>query len=117
MNFEHGRSADEVDELVAAVSHHHRREALEVLRSANRPLALADLATELVRRNGEDSAKEAIKQQAERLQLQLYHCHVPKLAEAGLVEYNAARKTVSLTEKASEIDVLDVKTEIAALGQ
>ena len=54
--------------------------------------------------------------QAEQLQVELYHCHIPKLADAELVEYDSALKTVEATEKATDIDALEVETRIPAFG-
>lgn len=116
MNFEDERSIEEVNELVAAVSHHQRREILKILRTSDRPLALADLAIELVRHLEEISDETEAKRQAEQRQIELYHRHIPKLVDVGLVEYDPALKTVEATEKATDIDALAVETRIPAFG-
>ena len=73
-----------------------RRAVLAVLRAAATPLAMADLAADLVARE-EGSAAEAPDYEAvQRCYVSLYHRHVPKLAAAGLVEFDADRRVVSL---------------------
>lgn len=116
MNFEDERSTDGVNKLVAVLSHHHRREVLTILRTRNQPLALADLATELVRQLENVSDETEAKRQAKQLQVELYHCHIPKLTDAELVESDPALKTVEATKKANDIDTLEVETRIPALG-
>lgn len=75
-----------------------RRRALQVLRDVETPLSLADLAIELVRRESDDRAVDGQWEQVRQYRITLYHAHVPKLAEAGLVEYDADRKTVAPVE-------------------
>lgn len=79
---------------VATLSHRRRRLVLDVLRERGRPLALADLAADVVRaeagRPDADPDYEAIR----RCRLELYHTHVPKLAAADLVRFDPADRTV-----------------------
>lgn len=110
------RSTEEVDKLVAALSHHHRREILEILDTCDQPLALADLATELVRLLRDVSDKTEAKRQAKQLQVELYHWHNPKLVDAELVEYDSVLKTVRATEKVTDIDALEVEMRIPTFG-
>lgn len=82
----------ERDELFDALTHRRRRRVLEVLRSAGQPLTLTALAEELALR----SEEEATDERTERLRVSLYHRHVPKLADTGLVEFDVDRKRVAL---------------------
>lgn len=78
------------------VSNARRREALRVLRETGEPLALADLAADLVGPAPQGAAPdyEAIRD----CRLVLYHVDVPKLAEAGAVEFDADRFVVGAAE-------------------
>jgi hypothetical protein len=40
-----------------------------------------------------------------RVELRLYHVHLPRLADAGLVQWDADRKTVSLTDLGLQLPV------------
>lgn len=92
--------ATDVDrgETVAALAHQQRRRVLGILQAADAPLGLADLAVELARRDDEEDVWE----RAEHHRLKLYHRHVPKLEDVGLVEFDEERRAVSLSPAAPE---------------
>lgn len=76
------------------LANERRRAALAVLREAEAPLALADLAADLVARERASTAPD--HEAVQRCYVSLYHRHVPKLVDAGLVEFDADRRTVAL---------------------
>ena len=78
------------------LSNARRRETLAVLRDAGAPLALADLAADLVEREAGPAAGAPDYDAIQRWCVMLYHTHVPKLADAGLVEFDADRRIVSI---------------------
>lgn len=84
----------------AALANGRRRYALELLSDAKAPMALADLATEISARESNDSGPDP--EHSKHVQIELYHCHVPNLEAAGLVEFDAERRTVRLREPRSE---------------
>ena len=75
------------------LSDRRRREVLAVLRGADRPLALADLAADLVRRERDGTPEGPDYEAIRRCRLALHHKHVPKLVEAGLVRYDPELRT------------------------
>ena len=77
-------------------SNERRREIVAVLREARTPLALADLAADLVEREEGPAAGAPDYDTIQRRYVMLYHTHVPKLVGAGLVEFDADRRIVSL---------------------
>lgn len=85
------------------LAHGRRRHVLRCLQTYGDRMALADLADEVaVREHGEpitDVPAETVKQ----VYLSLYHRHVPKLEDAGVVTYSQQRDAVALTERASEL--------------
>lgn len=116
MNFVRDHTSDEVNTLVTTLSHHHRRETLSILRETDRPLALADLAITLARRQAVGCGMVEAKRQAEQLQIELYHCHVPKLEAAGLVAYDSERSVVGLTESGRDEAIIDAEAELTVLS-
>ena len=76
------------------------RHVLESLQDAGVPLSLADIALELARQ--ETDVENDVWTRAECHWVRLYHNHVPTLEEAGLVEYDRDRGTVSLTQIAAQ---------------
>lgn len=83
-------------ESVDGLSNARRRGVLAVLREAAAPLALADLAADLVEREDRPAAGPPDYDAIQRRYVMLYHTHVPRLVDAGLVEFDADRRVVSL---------------------
>ncbi|WP_138004745.1 DUF7344 domain-containing protein [Halalkalirubrum salinum] len=54
--------------------------------------------------NGIETVEVTYKQR-KRVYTSLYQSHLPKLASAGLINYDKNRGTVSLTDKISEVDI------------
>ena len=90
------------DELRAALAEHGRRHVLRCLAAAETPMALADLTDELVRRVG-DASPTGVQDERERIYALLYHLHLPKLDDAGIVSFDPDRKLVDLREDATSI--------------
>ncbi|QLD88914.1 hypothetical protein HWV07_07675 [Natronomonas salina] len=78
------------DELFEVLTHRRRRRVLALLRGADGPASLSEVAAEL-------AADSECEDSAERVEITLYHRHVPKLAAAGLVAFDADRRTLTLT--------------------
>jgi len=76
-----------LDAALSGVSHEHRRIPLTVLREVPDPVTTADLAR-VVRRH-EAELPERRPAGVDDLVLTLRHAHLPKLAEADLVEFDA----------------------------
>ena len=90
-----GARDDEHGVVKEATTNPQRRRILAVLRDANAPMGLADLALELARRDGESSEAD-VWTRAEDYRIDLYHNHVPRLEAAGLVAYDDDRRSVEL---------------------
>lgn len=90
----------ETANMFDALSHPRRLRAIRVLDDFDASLALKDLAVETVRSERSESQEEVDTEQAEAVHIALHHCHVPKLADAGLVEYDNTEKRVAIAESA-----------------
>lgn len=82
------------DEVLAILADRQRRRLLVLLAQLETPERVSaltrTLATELDRTGAED---------VERLHIRLYHCHIPKLADAGLVAFDDDENMVELTDE------------------
>lgn len=89
----------QLDQLFDGLADRRRRYALAVLHEHDAPLALADLADEVA--TGWDGRRfaDGSTGDVEQVYASLYHMHIPKLVEAGLVEYDASQDTVAATER------------------
>lgn len=93
------------EEVYRVLADHRRRYVLHHLNASTVPLALADVADELVRWETDKKPIE-VQEKREQMYSSLYHCHIPKLADANLVSFDVAQKRVSLCES-NETKILD----------
>lgn len=83
----------EATNLHAVLANRRRRQVLEVLDEVGAPVTLADLATEIARR--EASTRGVDADAIERIRASLYHHHAPMMADRGVVEYDPEHRTVA----------------------
>jgi hypothetical protein len=79
-----------------------RRYVLHCLKTARTPMALADLADEIVRWET-DTAPTEVQAERERIYTSLYHRHLPKLADADLISFDVTDKRVSLHADTADV--------------
>lgn len=84
------------------LSHPHRRWLVQSLYQSDASLPLADAAEEVVRWSTDNPNGEVPQQQIEESYLELYHRHVPKLTDEGIVTFDED-ETLSLTAKGEQI--------------
>lgn len=94
---------DSVESPFELLSHRYRRYAVRVLDEHDCELALADLADETARREYDCPVTEIPAEKISTLYLSLYHSHVPKLEDAGVVEYDQERDIVVPRDGVSEL--------------
>lgn len=97
--------ASSVDTALDLLANRRRRLMLECLGEAGTSAVLTVLAEEIAFEEA-DTTVSAISDHADvpesevrSVRLSLHHTHVPKLEEAGAVDYDSATKTVTLTER------------------
>ncbi len=81
-----------------------RRFVLHYLRSESDTIALTALADEVAAWEYETPVEELSDQERKRAYVSLYQTHIPKLADAGIVEYDTDSGEVALAQAASVID-------------
>lgn len=88
----------DTDSLHEILADRRRRYTLARLHEAVKPMPLGDLAEEIAEweREREDVDDPG---SAEKIHQGLYHIHVAKMTDAGLVDYDGMRDTVALAEK------------------
>lgn len=96
--------ADALDTIFDLLSSPRRRHVLRCLDEYDDPLALADLADEVAVREYDRPLTETSPEEVKRIYVSLYHTHVPKLEDAGVVEYNQERDLVSLASDRLSLD-------------
>jgi hypothetical protein len=99
-NEPHTLSQDTAFDLL---SNARRRFVLRRLQSDREGIELSDLAEELAAEENEVRPDELSAQQRKRTYVSLYQTHIPKLSEAGVVEYDSETGIVSPTRHVDEL--------------
>lgn len=81
------------DDVLASLIHKRRRITLFVLAEYDRPLARVALAREIAAHETEDD-ESVDSVPIDTICISLHHIHLPKLTEAGLIEYDICSGTV-----------------------
>jgi DNA-binding transcriptional ArsR family regulator len=92
------------DAVFDILSNARRRYVLYYLRQAGEPVELGELANELAAWENDTTPDNLSKQQRKRVYVSLYQTHIPKLADAEMVEYDQERGTVTLTAGAHHLE-------------
>ena len=85
-------------DIVEVFSHPRRQEALSYLATCESEVALEELARQI---GPSCTVIEPLCRsygQGRDVKLELYHVHIPKLADEGMVRFDRQRLTVSITE-------------------
>lgn len=88
-------SASVTDDQSDLLANTQRQKAVAILRERNQPIALADLARDIVRSEQSNTTEPPDSEAIRDCQITLYHSHIPKLCDAGLVNYNPENRTAS----------------------
>jgi DNA-binding transcriptional ArsR family regulator len=92
------------DLVFEILSNTRRRMLLFYLRQHSGSATVKELAGEIAALENEVDVDDLERQQRKRVYVSLYQTHVPKLEEAGIVEYDDASGEVRLTNRAGEFD-------------
>jgi len=84
-------------ETLEALANERRRLALDCLPSRGESAALAELSRRVAVSEAEAPLDAIPTERIERVQRSLYHVHLPKLDDAGLVDFDADERTVERT--------------------
>lgn len=90
----------EVFELLSA---DRRQAVLLYLNTTDGTADLGELAEHIGGQECECRPTELSSQQRKRVYVGLYQCHLPKMADAGVIEYDSDRGTVALNERSDRL--------------
>lgn len=109
-------ASSDPDALLGVLSNSRRRFVLSCLEEHATPMALADVADELATRERDAPIREIPEDDVAAIDMSLYHVHVPKLSDAGLVEYSQERDAVALAEDGDEIPAFASLPSVSGRG-
>lgn len=87
-----------LDALFDVLSNQRRRIALHCLKKHGTPLTLADLAEEVVVMEQDAPLTEIPVRDVRATYMSLYHRHVPKMRDAGVLQYDQKTDSVVLAD-------------------
>ena len=83
-----------VDEAMQALAHHRRRLAIAVVREHDEAVSLPDVADEVAVREHGRPLQELSAETVAETYISLYHDHLPRLVDLGLLAYDQERDLV-----------------------
>lgn len=89
--------------LADALGHRRRRLLLHCLDSREFMVSRSDVAAQLAAWEADADPADVSSERRETIETTLHHVHVPKLADADLVEFDARSEMLTLTPKAESI--------------
>lgn len=101
-----------LDVTFGILKNSRRRTILEYLRTEEDTVTVGELAEHIAAIENDVTVQQLNAQQRKRVYIGLYQCHLPKLDDTNVVDFNRDRGLVTLTEQAAPIfDYLDTAKE------
>ncbi len=95
----------EPDDVFEILRNQRRRDVLRFFFEEDRTaVELGTLAEHLAAAEFETTTAELTSQERKRMYVSLYQCHLPKMDEAGIIEFDSDRKTLELGVNARRLE-------------
>jgi hypothetical protein len=91
------------DTLFELLKNQRRRDALGYLKANDGWATLSDMAEHIAAKENDLPLEGINSKQRKRVYIGLYQCHLPKMAEAGVVDYDKNRGTIQLNDLAAQL--------------
>lgn len=92
-----------LDLIFEILKNERRREVIRYLREHEEQVTLSDLAEHIAALENDTDIASITSSQRKRVYVGLYQCHLPKMADMGIVEFNQNRGIVALGENAPQL--------------
>jgi len=96
----------ELDEVFSALSHPRRRYLLYTLVNGNCEETLTELATKIAAWEQDKTTGDVTQEERRRVHASLYHSHVPKLADLGIIEYHEGEDIIVRTRDTEQVQAV-----------
>jgi len=97
-------NASGLETVLDVCGHKHRRIVLAALANQQQSLSIDDLTNAIIKHNHHLPRTEIDDETAKQIHIGLYQVHLPKLAEAGFIQYDPERKVADLKAKLGRED-------------
>ena len=92
------------DLIFDVLKNRRRRYTLHYLKQQERPVELSELAEQVAAWENDKTVAALTANERKSVYTSLYQTHLPKLADAGIVQYNRDRGVVQLSENAAQLE-------------
>ena len=92
-----------LDQVFEIAKNERRRKALQYLRSHEGPVELGTLAEEIAAVENDKTVEAISSQERKRVYVGLYQCHLPKMDDMHIVDFNQNRGLIELGPNAEQI--------------
>lgn len=93
-----------LDLLFEILKNNRRRQTLQYLRNNGNEATLSDVAEHIAALENDTTVKAITSSQRKRVYVGLYQCHLPKMDDADIVDFDQNRGTISIGPNASQLD-------------
>lgn len=93
------------DDLYELLSDRRRRYALHYLLQRDEPVAVGELAEQVAAWENDKPVAQLDSQERKRVYIALYQSHLSRLDDEGLVDYDEAAGTVTVTDSLADVDL------------
>jgi hypothetical protein len=94
-------SKDVVFELL---KNQRRRDAIRFLEENGEEATLSDMAEHIAAKENDTTVQALSSSQRKRVYIGLYQCHLPKMADAGVIDFEKNRGDIELRPAAEQLD-------------
>lgn len=98
--------SQQINSIFTCLGHPYRREIVTIVTEMDGPITTHELAREIATRSNRVLSENGYADPAESIRIELYHQHLPKLAEADLIEYDQDANLVSSTSATTHLTAL-----------
>jgi DNA-binding transcriptional ArsR family regulator len=97
-------SGASLDVIFEILKNSRRREVLHFLRERDEQVSLGELAEHVAAIENDTTTDALTSSERKRVYVGLYQCHLPKMDDIGVVDFNQDRGHITLTEKADDFE-------------
>jgi hypothetical protein len=91
------------DEMFDLLKNSRRRSTIRYLREHGGNAELRDVAEHIAAEENDTTVRQLSSDQRKRVYIGLYQCHLPKMDDLGVIEYDKNRGTIELQESVTQL--------------
>ena len=91
------------DTLFELLKNRRRRDTIEFLKANDGESTLSDVAEHIAAKENDLPVEGISSKQRKRVYISLYQCHLPKMDQAGVVDFEKDRGTIELSASATQL--------------